>query len=819
MRVSAAVGLCLAGALLAALAALAADAEGAVELIFWGLPDKPASNAPGAAALKRFEQFLDENPDLTVKQGGGPQLQRFGRGPREFLMAQAGGIGPDVVGDMADVDLQDYASRRFLYPLDEFLKEAGMWDDIRRSPFLRHIESDGHVYALPTTPRPGTLVLVYRKDMFEQVGLDRERPPKTWDEFLEYAERLTEPRDERFGFVLPTDPAKGGAARLGAGGFLELAFALNGVEVVRKDDEGKWVADFADDPRAVQAMEFVKKLLGRRIERDGKEYRGLYTTCAGTVDDSIKFDERIAAMMVQTMEELCWHRARTVPIADVGVAPLPLGPSGDGFVPLVTRYMGVNALSPTEARRRGAWRWVRYNQRTDLRRINAQAYIDWNWAEFADPRDMEGDPELGGLIEDIPAQWREVYRTMLDRARALPLCPHHRRLRRDYLARPVAQLRKDPDMDARRLLLEIQGTINKEVLGSIPPAVRKKQRSVALVVVAVAALALLVAFVYNIRGLAKTLGRDKDRGTVYQAGRRRIYMLAGLFMIPAVGSVVLWMYLPLVRGVMIAFQDYQIVGAVQWVGLDNFIAVLTDKLFWISLLRTVQYGILSLSLGFVAPIVLAFLLAEVPRAKVLFRVVFYLPALTSGLIIMFLWKWMYDPTPRGLLNTIIAWAGALIGVETEPCQWLDSENLAMISVVLPTVWAGVGPGCIIYLAALSGLPDDLYEAADLDGAGWWQKIWHVSIPFMKPLIIINFVGAFIATFHTMQNIFVMTQGGPGDSTYVVGIYIFFNSFIWLQFGKATAAAWILGSLLIGFTIYQLRILRDLKFQTAATDEE
>ena len=203
----------------------------------------------------------------------------------------------------------------------------------------------------------------------------------------------------------------------------------------------------------------------------------------------------------------------------------------------------------------------------------------------------------------------------------------------------------------------------------------------------------------------------------------------------------------------------------------------------------------------------------------MFRVLFYLPALTSGLVIMFLWKWMYNPSPMGLFNTLIAGLGGVFGAEWGPYKWLDSENLAMISVILPTIWAGMGPGSIIYLAALHGVPEDLYEAADLDGAGSAAKLWHVAVPFLKPLIVINFLGAFIGTFQTMQNIFVMTQGGPGDATYVVGLYVFFNSFFWLQFGKATAAAWILGSLLIGFTVYQLRIIRKLKFRAGASTEE
>ena len=804
--------------LLIACAIGAAAGEGApTEIVLWDLPSRPPSNAPGAARVEKMDLFLEQHSDISVKRGGGPQLQRFGRGTREFLMAQAGGIAPDVVS-MSDVDLQDFMNRNFLVPLDEYLREAGMLEAIRKGPFARHIEKDGHIYALPVGSKVMSYIVAYRKDVFEQVGLDSEKPPVTWEEFLRIAELTTDQPNDRVGFVVPSLETKG---PLGAGGFLEMVFALNGVEVIRRAENGEWVADFAHDERAIEAMEFIKTLVGKRVERDGKEYRGIASTSAGYVDDSIVYAIGKSALLVQTMAGICWHPNRGMSRGDIGVASLPLGPSGDGFRPLRTatgRYLGVNSTCPTEERKRAAWEWIRFNLQPELNRIAAKAYIDWDWSDFIDPRDVEDDEELGSFGEDVPEQWSVAWRTHVENGRTLPMCPQHRQLRQEYLKRPVDALLKNPDADVRELLVATEDAINNELFGSIPQETQDLRRTIALVVVVGIAVLIAAALVINIRGMAAALSADRVRGTVFQAGRRRIYFLAMLFMIPAVGSVILWRYLPLVRGAMIAFQDYQIVGDIEWVGFDNFINVLTDRMFWISLLRTVQYGAISLSLGFLAPIILAFLLSEVPRGKVLFRVLFYLPALTSGLVIMFLWKWMYNPTPRGLLNTIIAGAGGLFGAEWGPYKWLDSENLAMISVILPAIWAGMGPGSIIYLAALHGVPEDLYEAADLDGAGSFHKLRHISIPFLKPLIIINFLGAFIATFHTMQNIFVMTQGGPGDATYVVGLYIFFNSFFWLNFGKATAAAWILGSLLIGFTVYQLRIIRHLKFQAGASEE-
>ena len=145
----------------------------------------------------------------------------------------------------------------------------------------------------------------------------------------------------------------------------------------------------------------------------------------------------------------------------------------------------------------------------------------------------------------------------------------------------------------------------------------------------------------------------------------------------------------------------------------------------------------------------------------------------------------------------------------------DGLPVVMLWIVLPGIWAGAGPGCIIYLAAIKSIPEELYEAADVDGAGPLDKAWHVTLQYLKPLILINFVGAFVGTFHAMQNILVMTGGGPGYKTMTIGMDIFFNAFTHLKFGYATAEAWILGSLLIGFTVYQLRILKHLRFTRAA----
>lgn len=140
--------------------------------------------------------------------------------------------------------------------------------------------------------------------------------------------------------------------------------------------------------------------------------------------------------------------------------------------------------------------------------------------------------------------------------------------------------------------------------------------------------------------------------------------------------------------------------------------------------------------------------------------------------------------------------------------------LAMLSCVIPAVWAGAGPGCLIYLAALKTIPEEQFEAAEMDGAGFWNKTRNIVFPGLKPLIIINFVGAVTGAFQSSQNVLIMTGGGPNGATEVAALRIFYEAFMFLNFGPATAMAWILGAMLIGFTLIQLRRLSRMEFRGA-----
>ncbi len=307
----------------------------------------------------------------------------------------------------------------------------------------------------------------------------------------------------------------------------------------------------------------------------------------------------------------------------------------------------------------------------------------------------------------------------------------------------------------------------------------------------------------NICGFVKQSVVRRKRGAHWH--------IACIMLAPALISIALWSYWPLIRGVSMAFYDYKIIGESVWVGLDNFILVATDMGFWMSVGRTLKYVIITLLLGFLSPIVLAILLSEIPRGKILYRTLYFLPHLTSTLVITLLWQLMYDPTAEGMLNQLFAF----VGLPTQ--TWLQDPAWAMVCCILPGVWAGAGMASLIYIAALQALPSDYFEAAAIDGAGFRSRLRHILIPQLMPLMVINFVGAFIAAFQSIGSIFLLTFGGPGDATNVLSLAIWKEAYNNLRMGSATTMAWFLGVGLIGFTYLQFRILRKVEFRRAETN--
>ncbi|HIJ65779.1 MAG TPA: extracellular solute-binding protein [Candidatus Hydrogenedentes bacterium] len=784
-----------------------------------------------------------ENRNVELTRFSGLQMRGQGQevGP---LMAIAGGTAPDIL--YVNFRKSDsYIQEGFLHPMDEYLIELSEQRGIPIDPehpfsddevpeilkervlppvwpviYRRGPDGEKHVYCLPF--ETVVIALMYRKDLFLEAGLDPEKPPRTWDELYDAAARIYDPERGIYGIGLPAGTKSSWCLM----SFLWSA----GADAVALDEQGVWRAVF-DSDEAVLAYDFYRKLVHDPVVKYGREYNGVaYHDVDVQLIDYINRGQ--IGMWFGYLESAILGKMNP---AEVGVGAVPVGPTGISASEINCPMEGLYAGTKDPEVRRKAFEYIWFHDNEEARRITTDIFVQNGFGRFANPNWLR---KFGytDYLRQIPQEWIATFNDALESGKPEPYGKNCD-LVYDEMSIPLEDICQDVDVyvglgdterraKIKRVLEAAVAQTDEKMLGILSPEVERFRKRVALVV----AVVICAVFCFIFYRIYKTFTPEWARGRSWDFKR---YKWAYVILIPAAFTILLWRYVPLARGSVIAFQDYKIIQESRFAGLSNFAYVLFDKLFWQSLWRSTYYMLLMIGLAFWPPILLAILLQEVPRFKVLFRVLFYLPAVTTGLVIVFLWKKFYDQSDNGLLNQLIQlynlipmWLSQLapslawfehLTLKTQ--SWIADRRLAMFCVILPQVWASMGPGCIIYLAALKSIPEDFYEAADIDGAGFVGKILHIVIPYLKPLIIINFVGAFVAAFKSVEFVFVMTEGGPAQATHVLGFEIWMRSFMYLKFGIGTAMAWILGSLLIGFTAYQLRILSRLQFTTAGRKPE
>ncbi len=777
----------------------------------WGIPPKDAVDPWRRAQRAVFERFQRLHPHISIVSASGLEIQ----GPASesgLLMAMAGGTAPDVFY-VNFRQLNTYIQQNFLYPLNEYTdKDPEVL--ARINPTIRDVLNvDGHIYTIPWFQ--AVMALYYRKDLYKQAGLDPDKPPTNWDEFYEYCQKLTIPETGQYGFGFEASP-QGTAYH-----WVNFLWQAGG-EVVAKNSSGDWEAVF-NTPEGVKALEFFRKLVADPWKRksDGRIINGVASRTTSYKQDMLQ--GKIAQWFSYSTDHVT-NRSDLNPSL-IGIAALPAGPAGKANE-INAGMWGMNSQIKDKRVRDAAWEYIKFMGSDEADKVRTKAYVESGMGKLVNPDKLEkyGYSEY---LRDIPESWIAANKDAFKHGRPEP---HGKNCEMIYteLDWPLVSISLNPKADPSKLLDETAHKINAKLLGYTPPDVMNKKRRIGWIVFAAIAAFLISIVVIQLKKTAHAHADDTADSQLVR-GNKSVHVVAWLFMAPAVASILVWAYYPLFRGMIMAFQDYKILGGSAFIGLDNFIEVFSQQTFWKAMLNSLLYVILNLGIGFFIPIILALMLNEIPRGKMLYRTLYYLPAVTSGLVIMFLWKWFYDPSPQGLFNTLISYyneAASTLAASIHPVfnhlqipmqTWLQDPKLAMLCVVLPGIWAGAGPGSIIYLAAMKGIPDEMYEAAEIDGAGVWSKIWRITIPTLKPLIIINFVGAFIGSFKAMENVFVMTGGGPLNATHTIGLEIWYNAFMYLKFGYATAAAWIMGSMLIGFTMYQLRILRNVRFSAASQE--
>jgi multiple sugar transport system permease protein len=262
----------------------------------------------------------------------------------------------------------------------------------------------------------------------------------------------------------------------------------------------------------------------------------------------------------------------------------------------------------------------------------------------------------------------------------------------------------------------------------------------------------------------------------------------------------LFSWYPIVRGVLLSFQQVDFVNPATWVGLDNFHRLFADPLFSVAWRNTLLFTGLALVFGFAVPFLTAVLLNELRHARAFFRLAVYLPVMLPPVVTALMWKWFYDPGP-GLFNTALGAIGLPGG------QWLDSSSTAMLSLVFVSTWANMGSTTLIYLAALGTIPGELYEAAELDGCGLWKRFRNVTFPQTRFVLLVLLLLQVVATMQVFTEPYVMTGGGPDDSTVTVLLLLYRYAFVYNDFGSASAMSLLLFVALGVFSVAYVRLTR------------
>jgi multiple sugar transport system permease protein len=282
-------------------------------------------------------------------------------------------------------------------------------------------------------------------------------------------------------------------------------------------------------------------------------------------------------------------------------------------------------------------------------------------------------------------------------------------------------------------------------------------------------------------------------------GIRREETIAGyLFILPNLLGFLTFTVFPIFFTFYLSTTQWDIGKPPQFVGLHNFTALGTDELFWKSLGNSFYYTFGAVPIGIFLAFVLALLLNQKIRGVIVFRTIYFLPQVTLVVASAIVWNWIYQPD-FGLMNYLLS----LIGIHGP--KWIFSSAWAMPSVIIYCNWMGIAPSALILLAGLQGIPEELYEAAEIDGASEWGRLRYITVPLITPALFFVVVTSLIGAMQTFSQFYILTKGGPNFATTPLVMYIFNMGFSWFKFGNASAIAIVLFAILLIITLIQWRV--------------
>ena len=769
----------------------------------------PGSTAAATAAFNsQVQQFEKANPGIQVTS---VQYQWLGS---TFAAKLAAGTLPTVF-TVPFTDGRALGDNGQLANLTKYAKALPYFNKFNPAVIAEGIDAKGQVIALPTASY--AQALSYNRHLFSEAGLNPDDPPTTWAQLEADAKQISEKtgmagyaemgaNDNTAGWILTTlDYALGGRMETGIGSKAKATF---------------------DNPQAVQALKMLNTMrwqdnsMGSDFDWGWSDINQAFA--AGQVGMFISGSD-VYTNMVQS-----YNINPTI----YGLAPIPLANNKNAGV-LGGGTLAAVSPSATQAQIAAAVKWIDYYYLQ--RYVNQQQAIRYSRTQAADGQPV-GTPEVpifNQKQENLYDKWILPFVNVP----LSQMAPFTSAIFND-------QIIPEPESATQAVYGDLDSVVEAVLTqqGSNPSSLLSARQ---LRWPEINSARIVRAWLigpgwsrwYSVTTRAS--GRRPRRHDVdddhphstpdqEQTGpvpaKRAPFVVAGrgyfrrrlltwvrrggisrlLFLLPMLIVFGAFSWYPIVRLVLMAFQHTNLVQPPTWVGFQNFSEVIHDPLFPIAVRNTAEFAGLALIFGYPIPLVAAVLISEVRKRRGLYSVLAYLPVVIPPVVAVLLWKFFYDAGPTGVFNTMLHW----IGIGPQP--WIQSERWAMPSLVLESTWANAGGTVIIYLAALTGVNSELYEAASTDGAGLWKKVWHVTLPQMRTILLVTMILQIIGTAQVFLEPYLFTSGGPNNATITVLLLIYnyaFGNSLGASYGEAAALSLMLVAFLAVFSLIYLRATR------------
>lgn len=786
---------------------VARDADPAVvELTYLGNTGPNAPIVDEAIAMFEAESraLHERDPRHPIYRvvSGQNASRDFTADPTRFLVSVAGGEPPDLI--LFDrYAVSEWAARGAFEKLDRFVAGESVKDNtdaIRPENYYKSCW-DEVVYTDPVTGNSGIYgipervddrALFYNKDLLKRAGyVDAQgegRPPRSWEELSEMATKLTE-RDpngaiRRLGFA----PNYGNA-------WLYIYSWMNGGEFLSADRRHCTL----NSPRVVQALEWMTQVYD---SLGGAEAVYAFQSSAqrGELDPFVSGKVAMKIDGYWNFYENLAQYGRDLNYA-VAVPPLPAAESTKGRAGLSWVSGWCYAIPSTARHKEGAWELLRLlasqrgaevigesnrlflesQGRVYVPTQNANRHINaWLFDKY-----VAGNPTIQPKVRD----GIRLLNDLLENSPFRPVTPVGQLLFNEQKrATENAIFHK---ASAQAALDDATQTVQRQLDRALSPPRGPVVPWKYFIAVYLALLGVAAAAIYF---------RETRRGAI--EGTRSSYFRSQwrggwLCASPWILGFVALTGGPILFSIVISFCDYDILNPARFIGFANYRWMFThDPQFWKAVGNTL-FMVLGIPLGMALSLGIAMLLNLEVRGVAVWRTFYYLPSIVPAVASSILWIWIFNPN-AGLLNSVLATFGI------HGPNWLQDERTSKLALILMGLWSA-GGGMIIWLAGLKGISTSYYEAAALDGASGWQRFRYVTLPLLSPYIFFNTIMGLIATLQIFTQAFIMTQGGPVDSTLFYAYHLFNNAFRFLQMGYASALGWFLFLAVFGLTLLQLKL--------------